>query len=76
MRTTLSIDDDVMAAAKAIAEREKKSVGEIISTLVREALRPSQPARRTRNGIPLLPTRGRPNTVTPEVVSRLRDDPT
>jgi hypothetical protein len=75
MRTTLSIDDDVMAAARAIAERENKTVGEIVSTLARKALRPSQPGRRTRNGIPLLPTRGSPKTVTLDVVNRLRDDP-
>jgi len=76
MRTTLSIDDDVMAAAKAIAEREKKTVGEIVSTLVRKALQPPRPGGRTRNGIPLLSTHGAPKTVTLDVVNRLRDEAT
>ena len=75
MRTTLSIDDDVMAAAKAIAERENKTVGEIVSTLARKALQPVRPSGGTRNGISLLPTRGSPQTVTLEIVNRLRDEP-
>ncbi|MEA2542438.1 MAG: hypothetical protein QOH35_3804, partial [Acidobacteriaceae bacterium] len=33
MRTTLTIDDDVLAAAKELAATQQKSVGEVISTL-------------------------------------------
>jgi hypothetical protein len=33
MRTTLAIDDDVLAAAKGIASLQRKSVGEVISAL-------------------------------------------
>ena len=39
MRTTLAIDDDVLAAAKELAAAERKSVGEVISALARRALR-------------------------------------
>ena len=53
MRTTLSIDDDVLAAAKALAARQGKSMGEVISALARQALRPQTKARKLRNGIPL-----------------------
>lgn len=38
MRTTLDIDDDVLAAAKAIAKVEGKTAGLVISELVRKAL--------------------------------------
>ncbi|MFM9971481.1 MAG: CopG family transcriptional regulator [Burkholderiales bacterium] len=38
MRTTLNIDDDVLLAAKAIARRNGKSLGEIISKLARAGL--------------------------------------
>lgn len=31
MRTTLVIDDDVLAAAKGLALRQHKSIGEVIS---------------------------------------------
>ena len=35
MRTTLSIDDDVLAAAKGLAARQNKTVGEVVSALAR-----------------------------------------
>lgn len=37
MRTTLDIADDVLFAAKEVARREKKSVGQIISDLARQS---------------------------------------
>ena len=43
MRTTLVIEDDVLEAARSLAEAEGKSVGEVISTLARRGL-----ARRDR----------------------------
>ena len=54
MRTTLVIDDDVLSAAKELAAMEKKSVGEVISSLARRALTPRESKAKTRNGIPLL----------------------
>lgn len=74
MRTTLSIEDDVLAAAKELAAREGKSVGEVISSLAREALRPKKSGKRTRNGVPLLPVRPGVARVTPELVNQLRDE--
>ncbi len=38
MRTTLSIDDDVLFAAKSIAQSEGRSLGEVLSELARRAL--------------------------------------
>lgn len=35
MRTTLTIDDDVLLAAKVIAQRQGRSLGEVISDLSR-----------------------------------------
>lgn len=75
MRTTLAIDDDILAAAKHLAERDRKSVGEVISTLARLGLsRGSRTARTERNGVPLLPSRRGAAPVTPELVNRLRDE--
>ena len=74
MRTTLSIDDDVLAAAKALAARQHKSVGEVISALSRQALRPAASNRKSRNGVLLLPVRGGAPAVTPELVNQLRDE--
>ena len=73
MRTTLAIDDDVLVAAKAIAQQQRKSVGEVVSELARRALRrPNAPA--LRNGIPLLPLSDPQAVVTLETVNALRDE--
>jgi hypothetical protein len=74
MRTTLAIDDDVLAAARHLAEREHKSVGEVISALARQGLSVDTGGARTeRNGIPLLPRRNAAVPVTLELVNQLRD---
>jgi len=74
MRTTLTIDDDVLVAVKAMAQRQRRSVGEVISTLTRQALLPSQPRGTLRNGVPLLPAKPGTAPVTPELVNQLRDE--
>ena len=74
MRTTLAIDDDVLAAAKHLAEREHKSVGEVISILARQGLaKGTRCTRPVRNGVPLLPTRKGGTPVTLELVNQLRE---
>lgn len=72
MRTTLAIDDDVILAAKAIAERDRKSVGEVISELARNGIAARATVTRSRLGLPVLPKRG--VVVTMELVNRLRDE--
>lgn len=74
MRTTLSIDDDVLAAARERASAEQKSVGEIISLLARTALGPTTSRKKTRNGVPLLPVRAGSRRVTSELVQQLREE--
>ena len=74
MRTTLSIDDDVLAAAKGLAALQRKSVGEVISELTRQALRPDAQKGKSRNGVPLLPVRTGAAAVTQELVNQLRDE--
>lgn len=86
MRTTLDIEDDVLFAAKEIARREKKSLGQVISALARRAFSqtagfpPGQQApassraseRLAAYGIEPLPARG--GLVTNELIDRLRDE--
>ncbi|MDP9043546.1 MAG: CopG family transcriptional regulator [Pseudomonadota bacterium] len=75
MRTTLAIDDDILATAKHLAERDQKTLGEVISALARQGLaRPRGAARAERNGVPLLPSRKGASPVTPELVEQLRDE--
>lgn len=75
MRITLAIDDDVQAAAKHLAEREHKSIGEVIPMLARQGLAGSARGSKTeRNGIPLLPSRKTAMPVTLELINQRRDD--
>ena len=74
MRTTLAIDDDVLAAAKEMAVTERKSIGEVISSLARHALRPTPPSGATRNGVPLLAVRAGGARVTSELVRQLEEE--
>ena len=74
MRTTLTIDDDVLAAAKALADLQHKTTGEVISTLARQALQPPQEASRYRNGFLLLDVKPGAVPVTQELVNQLRDE--
>jgi hypothetical protein len=72
-RTTLAIDDDVLSAAKHLAERQNKSIGEVISALARQGLsRGSRKGKAERNGIPLL--RAGTTPVTMELVNQLRGE--
>lgn len=76
MRTTLAIDDDVLAAAKDRAARQGQSVGEVISALARLGLQgggQSKPMA-VRNGVPLLPRRNGAAAVTLDLVNQLRDE--
>ena len=75
MRTTLTIDDDVPAAAKRLAARQNKCVGEVISALSRQALNPAITQRQIRNGVPLLVVRAGAAPMTQPLVSHLCDAP-
>ncbi len=73
MRTTLAIDDDVLAAAKGLAQIQGRSIGEVISDLARQSLRRPIALGR-RNGVPLLPISRENAQVTLAVVNALRDE--
>ena len=74
MRTTLALDDDVLMAARAIAEREQRTIGAVVSDLARKSLN-DRPTYKTRNGIPLLRKReGSSVVITMELVNSLRND--
>jgi hypothetical protein len=74
VRTTVSIDDDVLRAARERAAREGRTLGEVLSTLARQGLTARLPDIRTRefHGFRPLPPRGR--LVTNDEIDRLRED--
>ena len=80
MRTTLDINDDVLFAAKEVARRERRTVGDVLSHWARSALlRPEQSTSvvvaeepLARYGIHPLPHRG--GVLNDDVVKRIRDE--
>lgn len=74
MRTTLDIDQDVLLAAKEMAQRRGVSMGKVLSELARQALTQQATVTTTRNGVPLFPRRPDASVVTLELVNRLRDE--
>jgi hypothetical protein len=74
MRTTVSIDDDVLAAARERAAREGRTLGEVLSALARLGLtaRSAASSDRETHGFRPLPPRGGP--VTNALIDRLRED--
>ncbi len=77
MRTTLSLDDDVLLAVKERAERERRSVGAVLSDLARQALTGQHrvhdgPVSPERHGFRPLPHRGA--TVSNALIDQLRED--
>jgi hypothetical protein len=73
MRTTLDLDEDVLQAAKELAAARNTTTGKMISELARRGLRTPRGAR-VRNGVPLLPRRGKQSPhPTMKLVNELRD---
>ena len=73
MRTTLDIENDVLLAAREIAQRRGVSLGKALSDLARQALTHSSPSA-LRYGVPLFPVRPDAAVVTLELINQLRDE--
>jgi hypothetical protein len=72
MRTTLDIDDAVLAAARAIATDEGRSVGSVVSDLARRSLVPQQ--RTDSDEIPTFEVSAEAEPLTPEMVKLAMDE--
>ncbi|NOY00409.1 MAG: CopG family transcriptional regulator [Verrucomicrobia bacterium] len=78
MRTTLNIDDDVLAAAKELAAKEGTNVGKILSRSFRKALHQrslnsgAKTGAELKNGVPVLRSRG--SLVTTDKVERIMEE--
>lgn len=73
VRTTLTIDDDVLAAAKQFAAARGLTVGEALSQLARASLTERR-RHAIRNGIMLLPAPPAAGHATLDDVNELRDE--
>lgn len=77
MRTTLDIDDEVLAAAKELARRRGTTAGRVVSELLRRALTTAEPGQdqvgESRAFYGFRPFSSRGGIVTDDCVEQLRD---
>jgi hypothetical protein len=73
MRTTLELDDDLLAEARKLAKQEGLSLGRVISDLARKSLAERGEVK-VRNGFRLLPSKPGAARHDMELVNRLRDE--
>jgi hypothetical protein len=75
MRTTLVLDDDIFAFARACAQRERISIGQAVSKLVRDGIRAQASTAAvgspTKSNFALMPMRD--EVITSEHVRELMD---
>jgi hypothetical protein len=72
VRTTLTIDDDVVAAARELAAIEGRSIGSVISELARRGLTPARVV--TDGSLPVIRMPAASPAITPEMVRRALDE--
>ena len=72
VRTTLEIDDDVVAAARELAAEERRSLGSVISELARRGLTPARVE--ASDGMPVIRVPPGTPPITAEMVRRALDE--
>lgn len=73
MRTTVNLDDDVLRAVRSLAHERQASLGDVISTLVREALRPPERIGYDSD-FPVFVVREGTPPITPEMVETAQEE--
>jgi len=77
MRTTISLDDDVFLAVKEKARREKRTAGEVLSDLARQALTgqlAGEAGRRDESFLGFSPFPHRGAAVSNDLIDRIRNE--
>lgn len=74
VRTTISIDDDVLEAARAIAVVEGRALGTVVSDLARRGLSPAELRIDEEDGFPIFRVRPGAAPITDEMVRAVLED--
>lgn len=76
MRTTLTIEDDLLAAARSLARAKSESVGEAVSELMRRGLEATPRVRAARgdSGFPTFSVPRGAHPITLEDIRRAEDE--
>ncbi|SHN80446.1 hypothetical protein SAMN05660350_02932 [Geodermatophilus obscurus] len=72
MRTTLDLDDDVVAAARELATEQRRSLGSVVSELARRGLTPARVD--TEGGLPVIRVPSGSPAITAAMVRRALDE--
>jgi hypothetical protein len=72
VRTTLDLDEDVIAAARELAAAERRSLGSVVSELARRGLTPARVE--TDGDLPVIRVPAGSAPITPEMVRRALDE--
>lgn len=75
MRTTLNLDEDVVEAARALADSERRSLGQVISELARRGLAPRKTRLGDEDGFPVFSVGHGAPAITGEMVEVALDEP-
>jgi hypothetical protein len=73
MRTTVNIEDDLLAAAKSLARARSQTLGQVISELIRKGLHTSR-STSTRSGFPVFDVPAGAHPITLEDTKQLEDE--
>jgi hypothetical protein len=74
MRTTVTIDDDLLEAARTLAAQQRISIGRVLSDLIRKGMKGREPVTKGQGGFPTFwqPPDAKPITL--ETVKRAMED--
>ena len=72
MRTTLELDDDLLATARQLSRQEGVTLGQLISELARQSLAAKAPLK-VRNGVLLFVPKAGASKPNMRIVNQLRD---
>ena len=75
VRTTLSVDDDVLLAVREIADAHGVPLGTAVSDLLRRALRPASRLATGDDGLPIITVSPPARPITDEDVARALAEP-
>jgi len=71
MRTTITIDDDVLAVARALAEQSRSSLGRALSELARRGFKGTGATGDSGDGVPVFQVPADAGPITNEDVYRV-----
>lgn len=73
MRTTVEIEDDVLSAARSLAQAERRSLGAVLSRLARAGLRSTVDTAAGSGGFPVFDVAPGGRPITSETVRAAQD---